>query len=283
MIIVATLMMATLLLFMVGFGLDVGILTYTRNLGQSAVDAAALSAASGVAMGASEVAYRASAFNATNRYPGSNENPITGDNVELVQYDAKANSFKPTTNIHEANGARVSLKFRSPTFLMPGKAPVVSVTATAVLKARVDLPLALKGCSVGVQILKDTCWTVFDRPLSGDIDEMIMNSSCASIPNVAVDTPIDVTPADQNTDYELLNSFHGPFDGNQCFVVPIVEANGKCNKQDEPVLSFASICLMDVQSHRIQAEVKACGLTNLLGVPSRCAHTVLVRDRAAGM
>ncbi len=282
MIILATLMIAALLLFMVGFGLDVGVLTYTRNLGQTAVDAAALSAASGVSLGFVEVAYRAGAFNATNTYPGSKDNPITGENVELVRYDAKADSFKVVSNIHEANGARVSLKLRSPTFLVPGAPPMVSVTATAVLKSRVDLPLALKGCSLGVQTLNDTCWTVFDRPLSGELDEMIKNPTCSSIPGVDVGSEIDVTPADQGTNYDTLNT-HGPFDGRQCYVVPVVEASGKCNKQNEPVVSFANICLMDVQSHRIQAEVKTCDLTTLLGVPSRCAHTVLVRDRAAGM
>jgi len=41
-------LMITLLLVMVGMGLDTGQMTYTRNQGQVAVDAAALAAISGL-------------------------------------------------------------------------------------------------------------------------------------------------------------------------------------------------------------------------------------------
>lgn len=267
--------MMVLLLTLIGMGLSIGMMAYSRNLGQAAVDFSALSAASGVATGSIDrVREAAQAFNDTNIYH------LTSENVELVQYDSAANTFKPVTDIASANGARVSLKYKTPVFLAPA-VPLISVTATAVLKARADLPLAPKGCAVGSQKL-NACWTVYNRPLSGELDEMIRNPGCQSIPSVSVGTGIDLTPADVTGNYDTLRT-HGPFDGSQCYVVPVVRGDSKCNRTDEPILSFARMCIATVPGRSIQADVKSCDLGNLLGVGSRCATSVLVRDKGSGM
>ena len=183
-LILATFMMV-MLLILVGMGLDVGILVHTRAVGQTAVDASALAAATGIP-NLSQVHNRAAVLN--NVYPGSRDNPITANNVQLVKYDADSDTFQVVSDIAVANGARVSLKIKSPVFLMQLAgvgAPSTSVTATAVLKARADLPLALKGCGLGFQNI-NACWTVYTRPQSGLLEEMIRNVACQSIPPVKV-------------------------------------------------------------------------------------------------
>ena len=65
-------LMITLLLIMVGMGLDTGQMTYTRNQGQVAVDAAALAAISGLPQRDENlVRDRAVLVNNTNDFTGS--------------------------------------------------------------------------------------------------------------------------------------------------------------------------------------------------------------------
>ena len=61
-------LMITLLLVMVGMGLDTGMLAYVRSQAQPAVDAAALAGASGLVAGQSEVETRVAAYNSVNGY-----------------------------------------------------------------------------------------------------------------------------------------------------------------------------------------------------------------------
>jgi uncharacterized membrane protein len=75
-------LMIVLLMIMVGMGLDTGQLTYTRATGQTAVDAAALSAVSAIpTRNLGEVQARATAFATENTHLDSNNNPIKGTNV----------------------------------------------------------------------------------------------------------------------------------------------------------------------------------------------------------
>src|SRR5262245_23419904 len=81
-------LMIVLLIAMVGMGLDTGQITYSRNTGQAAVDAAALSAASALpGRVAAEVQNRAASFNSTNTYVGSSGNAIGAANVSYIRYD----------------------------------------------------------------------------------------------------------------------------------------------------------------------------------------------------
>lgn len=154
-------LMIVLLMIMVGLGLDTGQLTYSRSMGQGAVDAAALSAVSGLpSRTASVVESRAAIFNSTNSYVGSSTgNTIGGANVSYVKYDFTTNTI---TNYSEpiatANGVRVALEqatnsaIATPSFLTPlfnlfGIATAgtnnVSVSAVSVITAKPSIPIAL--------------------------------------------------------------------------------------------------------------------------------------------
>jgi Flp pilus assembly protein TadG len=153
-------LMIVLLLIMVGMGLDSGQLTYSRSMGQGAVDAAALSAVSGLpSRTPATVEARAAAFNSTNNYVNSPNNTIQSKNVSYVKYDFDLNTI---TNYSEpiatANGVRVALEtatgsaIATPAFLTPllnllgsstpGKTNV-NVSAVAVITAKPAIPIAL--------------------------------------------------------------------------------------------------------------------------------------------
>jgi Flp pilus assembly protein TadG len=166
-------LMIVLLLIMVGMGLDTGHLAYVRSVGQPAVDASALAAASAIPSGNwSTVTDRATKFNPGGTNPGtgnnyldSSNNKITSKNLTLVKYDNGTGEFTTSgVNINNANGARVALEnnnphggtagkaMKSPLFLaplfnlfgQPTKTTVdVSVSAVAVNQALPGLPIVV--------------------------------------------------------------------------------------------------------------------------------------------
>lgn len=160
-------LMVVLLLVMVGMGLDTGQLAYTRSTGQTAVDAAALAAASAIPTGSEpEVRNRATIFNNANTFTNSANNSIQNANVTLMQYDSTTQNLTKAPNIGAANAARVALEssnpydagatnspINSPLFLTPlfnllGLSSPgtlnVSVSAVAVNSAVVGLPMAVE-------------------------------------------------------------------------------------------------------------------------------------------
>ncbi len=146
---------------MVGLGLDTGQLTYVRNQGQAAVDAAALAAVSGLpSRVAAQVENRAMGFNSTNNYVEIQTNPITAANVSYVQYDYATNTITNyAANINTANGVRVALEtatnnsaITTPMFLTPllnllgiitAGTKDVNVSAVATIQAKPAIPIAL--------------------------------------------------------------------------------------------------------------------------------------------
>lgn len=175
-VLVFSTLMIVLLMVMVGMGLDTGQLTYTRSQGQAAVDAAALSAVSGLPLGVTadaEVKARAAAFNSKNDYLSSPSNAITGSNVTYVNYNSSTGAITDLPSIANANGVRVALEktnpyssvaagtaMKSPLFLTPlmkllgQSAPAtadVSVSAVAALRAIPGIPVAImeKVCNNG--------------------------------------------------------------------------------------------------------------------------------------
>lgn len=171
-LIFATLMI-TLLLIMVGMGLDTGHLAYVRSQGQPAVDAAALTAAAAIPTGQwSTITDQARKFNpgainpgSGNDYVSSASNKISQKNVTLVQYDnTKGTIVTSGVNANNANGVRVALEsnnpyggnageaMKTPLFLTPllnllgqstsGTADV-SVSAVAVNQALPGLPIVV--------------------------------------------------------------------------------------------------------------------------------------------
>jgi hypothetical protein len=190
---------------MVGLGLDTGQLTYVRNQGQSAVDAAALAAVSGLAVTPKthdQVVARAAGFNSTNNYVESATNKIGSGNVSYVKYDYATNTI---TNYNEpigtANGVRVALEggsgITTPVFLTPlmnllgistGSTKDVNVSAVATIISKPAIPIALwsnvctqNGVEYDVQIKmqhpdqkgdnsENACWTTFLDCSSGAPD-----------------------------------------------------------------------------------------------------------------
>jgi Flp pilus assembly protein TadG len=153
-------LMIVVLLVMVGLGLDTGHLTYVRNQGQAAVDAAALAAVSGLpSRNPNQVQNRATAFNSTNNYVESPTNPIGTSNISYVQYDFTTNTITNyAANINNANGVRVALEqangggITTPMFLTPllnllgistPGTKEVNVSAVATIISKPSIPIAL--------------------------------------------------------------------------------------------------------------------------------------------
>ncbi len=165
-------LMVVLLMVMVGFGLDTGFMTYTRNTGQSAIDAAALAAVSGLpeaqrTFSDTPVTNRAIAFNSQNNYITSNQNPIVPTNVSYVSYDYTSNSITYGVTRDAANGVRVAMEtanndpLQPPSFLIPllrlmgssvSSSNPVSVSAVATIQARPSIPIALWETKCGTKV-----------------------------------------------------------------------------------------------------------------------------------
>src|SRR5437762_2057123 len=106
-VIVFVTLVVVLLLVMVGMGLDTGWLTFSRSVGQRAVDMAALAGAAGVAAGnPAKVKANVEALNSTNDYVAATGNQING-------------------TVNDKN---------------------VTVSAVAVIESQPALPIALNGC-----------------------------------------------------------------------------------------------------------------------------------------
>jgi len=168
-VIIWTTLMIVLLLVMVGMGLDTGQLVYTRSMGQAAVDAAALSAVSGLpSRDLATIQNRAIAYNSKNDYTNSKNVAITGNNVTLIEYDFATGNMKQAASISSANAVRVALEqnnpydagaantpISTPVFLTPllrilgvapGNAPAtknISVSAVSVITTKPSIPIAL--------------------------------------------------------------------------------------------------------------------------------------------
>ena len=161
-VIVFVTLMIVVLLIMVGLGLDTGQLTYVRNQGQAAVDAAALAAVSGLPTAKAtnnpaEVVSRAAAYNSKNDYVESPTNSIGSNNISYVQYDFDTNTITNySSSLANANGVRVALEgarsITTPVFLTPllnllgistSATQEVNVSAVATITERPTIPIAL--------------------------------------------------------------------------------------------------------------------------------------------
>jgi Flp pilus assembly protein TadG len=186
-------LMIVLLLIMVGLGLDTGQLTYVRNQGQAAVDAAALSAVSGLPQAVAsnnpaEVESRAVAYNSKNDYVESPTNPITKANVSYVTYDFATNTITDynATLLTPPNGVRVALEaangggITTPMFLTPllnlfgsSASPTqdVNVSAVAVITAKPAIPIALWSGRCGDGTLQTNVTIEMQHPDQNDAGE----------------------------------------------------------------------------------------------------------------
>ena len=272
-------LMVVLLMIMVGMGLDTGQLVYSRSVGQGAVDAAALSAVSGLPTRIDAIVKERAAFatgTTANNYTGSSGNPIGDANVSYVKYDFTTNTI---TNYSEpiatANGVRVSLEGGSaminPSFLTPlfnlfgGTAPEtnnVSVSAVSVATARPSLPIALwsSHCTgTGIDVLiqmqhpdqkedgnENACWTTYFDCSSGapDIKEGFqVAGSCSGhgIGQVSIDSMICQNKGQVNTVMKTAEEFFADHP-NRWWVVPVIGGAKNCDtKNPTKVTNWAKI------------------------------------------
>jgi Flp pilus assembly protein TadG len=280
-VIVFVTLMIVLLMVMVGLGLDTGQLTYTRTMGQGAVDAAALSAVSGLpSRSAAEVNARAANFNSKNDYTGSASNGIAGANVSYVKYDFTSNTI---TNYNEpigtANGVRVALEggaaMKTPAFLTPlmnlfgAKASGtqnVSVSAVSVVMTKPAIPIAIWSSLCGanneqkdnvkIQMQHPTknstgenaCWTTFLDCSSGasDIKALFKIADECSGSEVSgtieVGTPICQNRGQVNSSLHEADDFFVKDHPNSWWLVPVINGGGNCAAKDpSPIVNWAKI------------------------------------------
>lgn len=226
----ATLMMV-LLLIMVGMGLDMGQLTYVRNQGQAAVDAAALAAVSALPSGnPQQVNARAAGFNSTNNYVESPTNAIGSTSVSYIQYDYTTNDVTNyNATINTANGVRVALEdgnaITTPMFLTPllnllgiatASTKDTNVSAVATIQSKPSIPIVLwesmcpgypakpydssqtKTIDIKMQHPdqkepnENACWTTFLDPSSGAPDIKAGFKVAAECTGKAIDGEISI-------------------------------------------------------------------------------------------
>jgi Flp pilus assembly protein TadG len=274
-------LIVVVLIVMVGMGLDTGQLTYVRSQGQAAVDAAALSAASGLPVSHNQVMARAAGFNSTNDYVEHPTNQIADSNVTYVNYDANRTpplEYRPS--ITGAIGVRVALEennpyverpatgITTPVFLTPlmrlfgASTPTtadISVSAVAVLAAEPSIPIAIHDslCNgsntvTGVQLLTspsttdNSCWTTYwDSPASSQAIKALFKASesCSGLPRGAGGGEIYLNNGVITSVYRRAEKFFIKDNDtkNRCWLVPVVPDSTKCNQTD-PITDWAKIC-----------------------------------------
>jgi Flp pilus assembly protein TadG len=320
-VIVFVTLMITLLLVMVGIGLDTGMLTYVKSQAQPAVDAAALAAATGLLGGQSEVEKRVAAYNTTNDYVGQPGSPLGAANVTPIVYDG---SSIQVATYGTANGVRVGLEKAgtnpytvntessvvSPLFLIPllnlmgFPTPAqanLNVTATAVLQNRPELPLALVGCTVGDTTLvasqtpsptDNSAFTSFTFGTANvNLMRDLVSANCATIPPVGIGTCINLNNGQDTPVLQEILKVHGPFtdppkDPEDCFLLPVIPnepVDANLNKC-RPMQALARFCITKVDATGNPKFVSGkVTHCNLGWGVSTCSVPVLVRDTKSGM
>jgi Flp pilus assembly protein TadG len=319
-VIVFVTLMVIILLIMVGLGLDTGQLTYVRNQGQAAVDAAALAAVSGLTQNATQVENRAAAFNSTNHYVESPTNKIGSSNISYVQYDYSTNQVTNySASFATANGVRVALEggngITTPVFLTPLmnllgiSTPAtrdVNVSAVAVISARPSIPIAMwqSQCNGNNTVTKlkllqqnpnsgeNSCWTTYLDQSSGGSDIKALfqaTETCSGLPAGAVNvgTKIYENKGQVTSVYAVAEQFFMKDHPGRCWFIPVIEGGKNCNNKDPtPIKDWAKICVTDVFKHGSDSYIEGdvtCNQSLHQPSESLCFSHRLVREHKIKM
>jgi Flp pilus assembly protein TadG len=271
-VIVFVTLIIVVLAIMVGLGLDTGQLSYVRNQGQAAVDAAALVAVSGLpSRNDTLVKNRAAAFVSTNDYVESPTNKIGSGNVSYVQYDFSTNAITNySADVNNANGVRVALEqangggITTPVFLTPlmnllglstSGTKDVNVSAVSVITTKPAIPIAVwsSACNGGTTVpdvklkqqhpsqndgTENSCWTTFLDNSSGSSDVKALfkvAADCSGTPidgEVDIGTPIYENKGQQASDYGVAEQFFFTDYPNRCWYVPVINGTGNCDAKN---------------------------------------------------
>jgi Flp pilus assembly protein TadG len=191
-------LMITLLLAMVGMGLDTGQMTYTRNQGQVAVDAAALAAISGLpSRNESLVRGRAILFNNTNDFTGSKTTQIQQANVTLMQYDFSTGTMTATADINAANAVRVALESQNPYDAAATNTPITTPVFLTPLMRLLGIPSSAASATQNVSV--SAVATITSKPA---IPIAIWAGLCGTDPSYPIqhDVKIQMQHPDQKAD-----------------------------------------------------------------------------------
>jgi Flp pilus assembly protein TadG len=313
-VIVIVTLMIVILMVMVGLGLDTGQLTYTRNMGQGAVDAAALSAVSGLpSRDAAQVIARATAFNSTNDYTGSSKNLIGEANVSYVKYDYTSNTI---TNYNEpigtANGVRVALEggtaMKTPAFLTPlmnlfgvptAGAQNINVSAVSTIVSKPAIPLALWSAICpqnGVTYFDKTiqmqhpdpqdgvenaCWTTFLDCSSGAADIkagfQVANTCSGNAINgqIQIGTPICQNKGQVDSVLGTAEQFFMHDHPNRWWLVPVIGGDGNCSAQNPTtIVNWAKI---------YPKEIVKTGNPKYIRADVMCGPNLIYEDLESGL
>ena len=278
-VIVFVTLMIVVLLIMVGLGLDTGQLTYVRNQGQAAVDAAALAAVSALpARDDSQVKSRAAGFNSTNNYVESPTNAIGSNHVSYVQYDFDTNTITNyAATVANANGVRVALEgptrsITTPVFLTPllnllgisaSGTQEVNVSAVATIVSRPATPIAIWSniCNTTDQQIKlqhpdkksddgseNSCWTTFLDCSSGAADIKALfdvAGNCSGTPidgTIGIGTPICQNRGQVNTTLQTAKDFFMTAHPGDWWLVPVIAGGGNCDPTNPAqIINWAKI------------------------------------------
>lgn len=310
-----------ILMIMVGMGLDTGQLAYVRSQGQAAVDAAALSAATGLPFGDAAVTGRVDDYNSTNDYVESATNKIGASNITYVNYDPNTGAITSLPSIEGANGVRVGLEQKNPytgaasetgittpVFLTPllnffgqptPAAADINVSAVAILKAKPSIPIALYQslCSTSEPVMllnssttpDNSCWTTYWNPSTNTTAVRALfkaTKDCKDLPEGSMGTgPILLANGVNDTIYSNAKDLFLTDYPGECWLVPVVKDGSSCNRLDD-ILDWAKICPTEVEKQGNPKYIKAtveCGQSLVRKKDSSCYVPQLVRDTKSGM
>jgi hypothetical protein len=191
------------------------------------------------------------------------------------------------------------------------------VRATAIIEGIPGMPIAINGCppanscatangNIGTKCTlwqssdgqDNSGWTTFTigSANSNLIRQLIDNNGdCGSIPPISIGTCINLQNGQDNAALKHLgdvyssngNGFSGvnnsPFP-EDCGLIPVVDTV-KFN-QCSPIVSWARLCLRDVDSHGGGKSITGdltCNVSNIGKTDTKCYVPKLVRDAQSGM
>lgn len=271
----------TLLLILVGMGLDTGHLTFVRSQGQRAVDAAALAAASAIPSNDwLTVTEQVKKFNpggsnpaSGNDYVSSPTNLINNENVTLIKYEPTTGKITSGVPMEKANGVRVALEnnnpyggtagaaMETPLFLMPllnliGETTTttahVSVSAVAAIRALPGLPIVVAESLCGKEANLD--FQSGGKSNSGWQTYYVQNASAQEIRNLWRALPfcsgqpiVDIGFCgylQNGVDATIFNEILKPMfkaHPDRCYLIPVIKSSGNFN-QCQTIIDWASFC-----------------------------------------
>jgi Flp pilus assembly protein TadG len=275
----------TFMFLFTGIAIDMGWITYVKNQGQAAVDAAALAGVSAIP-DETEVYSRVAAFNRKNTVIDSEQNHLDSSNVTFVTYDG-TEITNYDADLASANGVRVAMEagsaIQTPFFFSvwrsffdgtASRSADVNVSAIAVVPNRPSLPIALLGCEAGAQ---DFEFSQAPDPTdtSAFTSFTVQPANTNTLRDMVRYPNTDIPPVEPNKSSiclingqvrpvltEIEQKYSPSTSTPSCFLVPVFDDKEIKPNQCKVFQRFAKICITDVvdtgSPKYVQANVESC-------------------------